>query len=95
MDIDAVLLEICDVSDAVIGEAALPNFQIAPELLFDSMRISAFDELHGAFERNVEGCEKKMNMLWHQHESVQEEFRLSAIRIKGLQEKSGHRFRDK
>ena len=81
MDVDAVLLEICDVSDAVIGEAALPNFQIAPELLFDSMRISAFDELHGAFDRNVDGCKEKMDVLGHQDKGVKKKFLLAAIGI--------------
>src|SRR6185437_1658309 len=49
MDVCPSGLEVCAIAYVMIGEAALPYRKVRAE----AMRETAFDELHGAFERDV------------------------------------------
>jgi len=63
---------IAAIADPMVGESALPDFSIAAEDSAKSVRISALDELHSMFERNVMGRgQQEVNMFRHQDKGVE------------------------
>ena len=68
------------IHDLDLGEAALPNFTLEPELMRKPMREPSLDELHGLFDRHVAGhLDQEVNVIGHDNEIMQLEF---AIRDK-------------
>jgi hypothetical protein len=89
MDVVFVVDEVMGVPNSMIGEAALPDFALASKNRAKGVRISALDELHGVFERDVvRGCEQKMNVFGHNDEGVKLISAFAAMAIHSLQEKA-------
>jgi hypothetical protein len=58
MDVVPMVHEVLVVANPVIGESALPDFSSSTKDGPEGMRVSAFDQLNGMFERDVVGgCE--------------------------------------
>ena len=94
MDVQLMTEEILRVANPVIGESLLPDSS-ATDLLTDRIRISALDQLDGAFQREGFGRrEEQVNVVRHEHECMQLEFSLSAVAVKSLQEKPDIGFDD-
>jgi hypothetical protein len=53
MDVVSMVSEILVVVNPVIGESALPDFTFATEDGSECMRITAFDQLNGMFQRYI------------------------------------------
>ena len=82
--------EILEVTNAMVSKPALPYLQSLTELLFDRVRVSALNELHRSFQRDLDGRYQQMEMLRHEHKSVQAEFALATVCIKRLQKEPRH-----
>ena len=81
MDIQPMPGKILRVTNTMIRKSLLPNFAPA-DFHADRVRVAAFDQLHGAFERHMRGGrEKQMNVIGHQDESMQREFSLAPVTI--------------
>lgn len=50
MNVILMLHEIGNISNAMVGESALPDFGVAADNCSEFVRVGALDELHGAFE---------------------------------------------
>jgi hypothetical protein len=80
----AVSRKIRSIADAMVGEFFSPDFAAA-DFLANGVRISAFDQLHGAFNDHSESRgDKQMHMIGHQDEGVELEASLAAIVVKGF-----------
>lgn len=55
MNVVSVVNEVIVVTNSMIRELALPDFASGAQGLPESVRISAFDELNGMFQRDVRG----------------------------------------
>ena len=89
-----MMREILSVTNSVVGESALPNVQVACKVGLGCMGESAFDQLHGTFERNfLSRGEKEMEMVRHKYEGVDLEFSFSAIFVLRFQEEPRDAFR--
>jgi len=94
MDVDAVPSEVIGVANAMVRETSLPDFTTA-DLLARRVRISALDELHGAFDGDVESRrDEKVNVIGHDDEFVKQESLLAAVVVKRLEEKACVGFND-
>ena len=82
-----VARKILRITDAVIGESALPDFSTATNHPAELVRRSTFDKLDCMLERNVVGwSEQEMHMLRHDYEGVQLKSALAVISIYRLEE---------
>lgn len=89
MDIVLMIDEILGVTDAVVGESALPNIFVAAPGCSERVRVSAFDELNGVFKRYIVcGREQQVYVLGHGNKSVELKSAFAAVSIKSLQEKA-------
>ena len=61
MNVVLVMKEILGVPNAMIGESALPDFSGPPDDRSERVRVAAFDQLDGVFERDVV-CEREQKM---------------------------------
>jgi len=94
MDVDAVSSEVIGVANAMVRETSLPNFATA-DLLAHRVRISALDELQGAFDGDVESRrDEKVNVIGHDDEFVKQESLMAAVVVTRLEEKPGISFND-
>ncbi len=85
MNIVFVIHEIVVITNPVVGESALPDFSLSTKDDSEGVRVSAFDQLNGVFERYVMGrSQQKMDMLGHEDEGVKLITTLAAISIQGL-----------
>jgi len=87
MDIVPMVHEILVIANPVIRESSFPDFSFATEDAAEGMRIAAFDQLNGMFERYVVcGSEQQMDMFGHEDEGVNLKPVFSPISIKSFQE---------
>jgi len=72
MNIIPMMNEIPSVANPVIRKPALPHLGLASNQRPERMRVSAFDQLHRALDRDiVSGSEDEVNVIGHDHEFVQ------------------------
>jgi hypothetical protein len=57
-----------DIADAVVSKSSLPN----RELRRETMRETAFDELHGTLDGDVCGCDEEVKVIWHDNVGMQQ-----------------------
>jgi len=66
--------------DANIGKPTLPNLACVSELFLHPIRKSAFDKLHGLFNRNsLIDCDEQMHMIRHNDKIMHSELAPSGI----------------
>jgi hypothetical protein len=54
------------IPNPMVGKTSLPNFLLLPKLDPEPTRVTALNELHGAFEGNVfRRCQQQMQVLGH------------------------------
>jgi hypothetical protein len=82
MDVVATQLQFLKIADAMVGEAALPDWQIGAK----AMRKTTFDQADCSFEGNLLRSEQQMNVVWHDYEGVQLEVALAAVVLEGFEE---------
>jgi hypothetical protein len=76
-------------ANPMIGESPLPNFLIAPDDRSKFVRVRAFDQLNRTFDGHVvRRSQQEMNMLRHDHESMQGVAPFAAIPVNRLQEET-------
>ena len=85
VDVVAVREEVFAVSDSAIGEAALPDGKFGTQAAGEA----AFQQLHGAFERDVFGCEKDVDVVGHDDEGVKFVVAFAAVVLKRVEEELG------
>src|ERR1019366_2883836 len=73
------------VADAVVGEAALPNWELRGE----AMGEAALNEAHRSFECDGLWSEDKVDVVGHDDESMQLVVALAAIVLEGFNEEFG------
>ena len=67
MDIVPMVHEILVIANPVIRESSFLDFSFATEDAAEGMRIAAFDQLNGMFERYIIcGSEQEMDVFRHQ-----------------------------
>ncbi len=70
-----MVLKISRVPNAVVYVAALPDLSRDCEFLARAVRKSTFDKLHRSLNGSFNSrCQKYVQMIWHDHKFVQEEF---------------------
>jgi len=85
VDVGAADFELLRVADAVVGEAALPDWHLRGEAAGEA----TFDESDGAFEGDGFGREQEMDMVRHDNEGVESVVALFAIVLNRLDEEQG------
>ncbi len=85
VDVVAVVQEVCAVSDAVVGEASLPDGEGGVEAVGEA----AFEEHHGAFEGDGLWGEEEMDVVGHDDERVEAVVALVAVVLEGFEEELG------
>jgi len=58
MNVGLMMNEILGIANAVICKPALPDFGLAPDQRSERMRVSALNQLDGAFDRYLLGGSK-------------------------------------
>ena len=82
MNIFTMMHEVIPISYAMVGKSTLPDFSVTPNFGTERVGIPAFDELNGTLNRHVfRGSKQQMNMLGHDHESVQGEPAFATIAV--------------
>ena len=85
MNVVLMMQEILLIANAVIGESALPDFAFASENVAQRVRVAAFDELDGVFDRDaVGGSQQKMYVFGHDDERVQLISTFAAVSVNSL-----------
>jgi hypothetical protein len=85
MNVVLVMQEVLFIANSMVGESALPDFAFSSENRPKGLRISAFDELNGVFERYVVcWSQEKMDVLRHYDEGVELKSPIAAITVEGL-----------
>jgi hypothetical protein len=93
MNVILMMHKIDAIPNPMIGESALPDFLIAADDRSERVRVSTFDQLDRAFNRDVPcGRQKKMNMLRHDDKRVQGVAPFAAIAVDRLQQEPDVRF---
>ena len=95
MNVCPMVLKIFNITNAMIGEPPLPHFS-ATKLQAKGVRVSTFNELNRSFEGDVLcWSEQQVDMLWHDHESMQQELALPPVTVERFQEQPDIRLNDK
>lgn len=85
MDVVAMNFEVFWVADAVVGVAALPDGELGGYAVGEA----AFDQAHGAFERDRLRGQEKMDVVGHDDVGVEEEVAVAAIVLEAFEEEVG------
>jgi hypothetical protein len=89
MDIFPMLCEVTFVADSMICEAALPYLASSTDDRAKIVRIRAFDQLHGALDRDCSSWRKQeMDVIGHQYKFVQSEPALTAIAVQSFEKQA-------
>jgi hypothetical protein len=68
-----------------VVETGLPSLACQPQFLFCAKGISAFDELHGAFQGNLRArSDQQVEVVGHHHEFMQKIFVLCSIVVEHI-----------
>ena len=96
VNIVTVMCVVATIANSMICEAALPDFSLAAQDGAKSVRISALDQLHSMFERNVMArSQQEVNMFRHHDEGVELEAAFAAVAIDCLQKEANVILNDK
>src|SRR5579862_7249894 len=88
-DVLAMVLVIPNVSNPMVCEACLPYGAV----LFQTIRESSFNELHGALKGDLfRRCEQRVDVVRHNDEFVKKKFSRVAILCQRVDQESGSRF---
>jgi hypothetical protein len=83
-------IEVLGISNPMIGEPSLPDFEIRPEFLFCPVRKPSLDELDCSFKRGYRSDEQ-VEMVGHQNKFV-EEIGFASIGKQSFEEETGPGF---
>lgn len=84
-----MLLVILPIPDAMIREARLPD----GATIFQAIRESSFDELHGPFQRDfLRRTEQRVDVIGHDDEFMEQEFSSVAVVREGVYQESSSCF---
>jgi len=85
MDVILMMDEVLIIPNPVIRESALPDLAFSSDDFSQSVRISAFDELHGVLECHVlRWSKEQMDVFRHHNEGVDLKAAFTAIAIESL-----------
>jgi len=89
MNVVAMVSEILFIANSVIGKSWLPDFSFSTEDGSERVRIVAFDQLNGVFNRHiVRRSQQEMNMFGHEDEGVDLKSPFAAMSEEGLKEEA-------
>lgn len=70
--------------DPPVMETGLPDLPIHSQLSACPKRKAAFDQLHGSFQSNLTRSDQEMNVVWHDHELMEQVFLLGSVVIEDV-----------
>src|SRR5215475_10923137 len=89
-----MLLVIHSAMDTMIVKARLPNGTGVDQFLFGSERESTLNVLHGLFQGDCRRrSDEEMNVIWHDHEFVEQKAALFAILLHDVNQEPSHAVR--